>query len=101
MQMKLVVGFIALLVISAMLSMIALLIFGRPSLAEGKLRCEGAGAVIIKVDGTDYAVNTLAGPNYPPIQSIWNETTAPNFDLDRLIVRGLTLCNWRKAAVGD
>ena len=36
--------------------------------AKGELRCEGAGAVIINVDGKDYAVNGMAGPRYPPIE---------------------------------
>ena len=66
-------------------------------LAEGELRCEGAGAVIIKVAGQDYAVNALAGWQYPPIQLIWNKTF-PEANIDRLIVRGLTLCDWKTAA---
>lgn len=28
---------------------------------QGELRCEGAGAVVINVDGKDYAVNGMAG----------------------------------------
>ena len=30
-------------------------------LMQGELRCEGAGGIIINVDGTDYAVNGMAG----------------------------------------
>jgi hypothetical protein len=30
--------------------------------AHGALRCERGGAVIINVDGKDYAVNGMAGP---------------------------------------
>jgi hypothetical protein len=38
---------------------------------QGGLRCEGAGAVIINVDGKDYAVNGMAGRRYPPIERVW------------------------------
>ena len=49
-----------------------------PDRALGELRCEGRGAVIINVDGRDYAVNGMAGPRYPPIQTLWNkEFSAP------------------------
>ena len=34
---------------------------GQP-VTQGELRCEGAGGVIINVDGKDYAVNGMAGP---------------------------------------
>ena len=61
---------------------------------QGELRCEGAGAVIINVDGKDYAVNGKAGPGYPPIESIWNSTTHPEINLGHIISRGLTLCDW-------
>ena len=62
--------------------------------AHGELRCEGSGAVIINVDGADYAVNGMAGPRYPPIQRIWNSATHPEADIDRILSRGLTLCDW-------
>jgi hypothetical protein len=65
-------------------------------MAEGELRCEGAGAVIIKVAGKDYAVNGMASRNYPMIQTIW--ATTSQFNIDRLVVRGLTLCDWHTAA---
>ena len=65
-----------------------------PDRALGELRCEGRGAVIIKVDGRDYAVNGMAGPRYPPIQTLWNKKSQPQADIDRLIVQGLTLCAW-------
>ena len=65
---------------------------------QGQLRCEGNGGVIIKVDGKDYAVNAKAGPRYPVIQTIWNENTAPNVKIDRLILIGLTLCNWHTSS---
>jgi hypothetical protein len=62
--------------------------------ARGELRCEGAGAVVINVDGKDYAVNGMASPRYPPIKRIWNRTTHPEADIDRIVSRGLTLCDW-------
>jgi hypothetical protein len=61
---------------------------------QGELRCEGPGAVIINVDGKDYAVNGMAGAHYPPIERIWNSATYPGTDISRIISRGLTLCNW-------
>jgi hypothetical protein len=66
--------------------------------AQGQLRCEGDGGVIINVDGKDYAVNAKAGPRYPLIQTIWNENTAPHVKIDRLILVGLTLCNWHTSS---
>jgi hypothetical protein len=63
-------------------------------LAQGELRCEAGGAVIIRIAGKDYAVNGAASSRYPPVQEIWNRTIYPNTDIDRLIVKGLTLCEW-------
>ena len=60
---------------------------------QGELRCEGAGAVVINVDGKDYAVNGMAG-RYPPIERIWNSATHPEADIGRILTRGLTLCDW-------
>ena len=65
-----------------------------PKMAEGVLRCEDAGAVVINIDGADYAVNGMASRLYPPIQRVWNSSTHPENDIDRIIVRGLTLCDW-------
>jgi hypothetical protein len=62
--------------------------------AQGELRCEGSGAIVINVGGKDYAVNGMAGPHYPPIQGLWNKASYPELDIDTLIVRGLTLCEW-------
>jgi hypothetical protein len=62
--------------------------------ALGELRCEGNGAIVIKVGGRDYAVNGMAGSRYPPLQSVWNKGSQPGIDIDRLIVQGITLCNW-------
>lgn len=98
--MRLLIEAIALLVVGATIGTIALFVLGRPAfkLAEGELRCEGAGAVIINVAGKDYAVNGMAGAGYPPIRSIWNAATVPEANIDLLIVRGLTLCDWQTAA---
>jgi hypothetical protein len=63
-------------------------------MAEGVLRCEGAGAVVINIDGVDYAVNGMASRLYPPVQRVWNNSSHPENDIDRIIVRGLTLCDW-------
>ena len=63
-------------------------------MAQGEVRCEGAGAVVIKIEGADYAVNGMASRRYPPIQRVWNSATHPESDIDRIIVRGLTLCDW-------
>src|SRR5215475_15802912 len=65
-----------------------------PKMAQGVLRCEGAGAVVINIDGADYAVNGMASRRYPPIQRVWNSSSHPESDIDRIIVRGLTLCDW-------
>jgi hypothetical protein len=61
---------------------------------QGELRCEGAGAVVINVDGKDYAVNGMANGHYPPIERIWNSATHPEAELGRILTRGLTLCDW-------
>jgi hypothetical protein len=94
--MRLLIEVIALLVIGAIVVSIAIVILGRNplQLAQGELRCEGGGAIIINVGGKDYAVNGMAGPRYPPIQSLWSKSSYPETDIDRLIVRGLTLCEW-------
>jgi hypothetical protein len=65
-----------------------------PHRTLGELRCEGRGAIVINVDGRDYAVNGLAGSRYPPIQNVWTENSHPEVDIDRLIVQGITLCDW-------
>lgn len=85
-----------LLVIGLVIGSIAAVALSWPffNLAQGELRCEGHGAVVIKVAGQDYAVNGLAGARYPPIQRIWNSATYPEADIDSIIVRGLTLCDW-------
>jgi hypothetical protein len=57
---------------------------------RGWLRCEGAGAVILTVQGADYAVNGMAGTRYAPMQTVWD----PSIDVGPIISRGLTLCQW-------
>jgi hypothetical protein len=98
--MRFIIGAIALLVIGAIAVSLAAFILGRSSLklAEGELRCEGAGAVIVNVGGTDYAVNAMAGLRYPPIQGIWNNATHPETNIERIIDRGLTLCDWQSVS---
>jgi hypothetical protein len=71
---------------------------GSPSdRAHGQLRCEGAGAVVININGSDYAVNGMASRRYPPIQRVWNSASHSEADIDRIIVQGLTLCDWSKS----
>ena len=69
--------------------------------AEGEVRCEGAGAIVININGTDYAANGMASRRYPPVQRVWNSTTHPESDIDRIIVNGLTLCDWDVALNSD
>jgi hypothetical protein len=97
--MRLVVDIITLLTIAFTVGAAAVLATAWPftNLAQGELRCEGAGAVVIRIAGRDYAVNGLASGRYPPVQSVWNSTTYPKTDIDRLIVEGLTLCDWQSA----
>jgi hypothetical protein len=73
--MKLLIEVIALLVISAIIISIAMVVLGRNpvKLAQGELRCHGGGAIVITIDGKDYAVNGMASTGYPPIQDIWNK----------------------------
>ena len=86
----------------AAIAVLVLCILGLSSVGEGhtekvmqgELRCEGAGGVIINVDGKDYAVNAMAGQRYPPVESIWNSATYPETDIGRILSRGLTLCDW-------
>ena len=58
-------------------------------LAQGELRCKKGGTVVIRI-----AVNGAASSLYTSVQQIWNSATYPNADFDRLIVKGLTLCDW-------
>jgi hypothetical protein len=78
----------------ASISATAALFKGRSNLAQGEVRCEGAGAIVININGEEYAVNGMASRRYPPIQRVWNATTYPQSNIDRIIVTGLTLCDW-------
>jgi hypothetical protein len=93
--MRLIIAAVALLVLGLIISSIAALILkgGSFKMAQGEVRCEGTGAVIVNIAGEDYAVNAIAGWQYPPVQRVWNKATYPETDIDRLIVRGLTLCD--------
>ena len=61
---------------------------------SGRTALRRPGAVIINVDGKDYAVNGMAASRYPPIERIWNSATHPEADTGRILSRGLTLCDW-------
>jgi hypothetical protein len=92
--MRLFVAAIALLVLGAMFGSIAAWVLGWSfKLAQGELRCEGVGAVVVNIAGEDYAVNAIAGWQYPPVQLVWNKATYPEANIDRILVRGLTLCD--------
>ena len=94
--MKVLLDAVTLLTIGLMLAAVATLALRWPfaNMAEGELRCESNGAVVVRIAGNDYAVNGLASTWYPPIQSVWNQENFPHTNIDRLIVRGLTLCDW-------
>jgi hypothetical protein len=64
------------------------------AIRQGRLRCEGAGAVILAAQGKDYAVNGMAGTRYAAIQPIRKNTSDPKIDIGPIISRGLTLCKW-------
>ena len=98
--MRLRVRAVVLLLICAIAGSLAVCIWGRSSvnLAQGELRCESPGAVIINVGGNDYGVNAIGAWRYPPIQRIWNNTTYPETNLDRIINQGLSLCDWQSAS---
>jgi hypothetical protein len=85
---------IALLMLILTISAMAARFKGESNLAQGEVRCEGLGAVVINIDGADYAVNGMASRHYPPIQRVWNASTYPQSNIDRIIVTGLTLCDW-------
>ena len=61
------------------------------AIQQGRLRCEGAGAVILTVQGKDYAVNGMASTRYASMQPVWKSDPG---DVGRIISRGLTLCKW-------
>ena len=51
---------IALLMVILTISATAALFEGRSNVAQGEVRCEGVGAIVISIEGTDYAVNGMA-----------------------------------------
>jgi hypothetical protein len=63
------------------------------AIQRGRLRCEGAGAVVLTVQGKDYAVNGMASTRYASMQPVWKSTNNPG-DVGSIISRGLTLCKW-------
>ena len=81
----------------------AIFVLGRSSvnLGQGELRCESPGAVIINIGGDDYGVNAIGAWRYPPVQRIWNTTTYPETNIDRIINQGLTLCEWQSVSQSD
>ena len=83
--MRLIIAAVALLVLGLIISSIAALILkGRSfKMAQGEVRCEGTGAIIVNIAGEDYAVNAIAGWQ---VQRVWNKATYPETDIDRLIV---------------
>ena len=101
--MRLTVRVNVLLVICAIAGWFAIFVLGRSSvnLAQGELRCESPGAVIINVGGDDYGVNAIGAWRYPPLQRIWNSTTYPETNIDRIIDQGLTLCDWQSVSQSD
>ena len=94
--MKILLDAVALLAIGLLLATIATVGLRWPfaNMAEGELRCEGGGAVVVRIAGKDYAVNGMASMRYPPIQSVWNQDNFPSTNIDRIIARGLLLCDW-------
>ena len=100
MKMRSIPAAVALLMLALTISstVAALMKSSASKMAQGDVRCEGAGAVVINIDGADYAVNGMASRRYPPIQQVWNAATHPEADIDRIIVVGLTLCDWENAS---
>ena len=64
------------------------------AIQQGRLRCEGTGAVIFTARGKDYGLNGMASTRYASMQPVRKSTGDPNFDLGSIISRGLTLCKW-------
>jgi hypothetical protein len=95
-EMRVLLNTVALLAIGLLIASITMLVVRWPfaNMAAGELRCDDGGVVVVRVAGKDYAVNGMASSRYPPIQQIWNNDTYPDTNIDRLIARGLTLCDW-------
>jgi hypothetical protein len=74
--MRLIIAVIALIVLGSIVSAIAVLVGGSSvKIGQGELRCEGVGTVIINIAGEDYAVEPIAGWQYPPYSAFG--TTPP------------------------
>ena len=61
---------------------------------EGRLRCEGSGAIVLSAAGKDYAVNGMASTRYGSIQPVRKQEAGAIVDVGPIISRGLTLCKW-------
>ncbi len=64
------------------------------AIGQGRLRCEGPGAIVLTARGKDYAVNGMAAARYGSIQPVRKSGNDPNIDIGPIISRGLTLCKW-------
>jgi hypothetical protein len=64
------------------------------AIKQGRLRCEGTGAVIFTALGRDYGVNGMAGQRYAAITPVRKSIGESNNDIGAVISRGLTLCKW-------
>ena len=94
--MRVLLDTVALFAIGLLMAAITMLAVRWPfaNMASGELRCDDGGAVVVRVAGKDYAVNGMASSRYPPLQQIWNNDSYPDTNIDRLIARGLILCDW-------
>jgi len=81
--MRVLLDAVTLLAIGLLLAAIVTLGLRWPfaNMAEGELRCESGGAVVVRIAGKDYAVNGMASERYPPIQSIWNNDNYPGTNI--------------------
>ena len=95
--MRLIINAITLLVIGLIIGSIAAVALSWPffNLAQGELRCESHGAVVIRVAGQDYAVNGLAGVHViHPYSAFGAAPLIQKLTSKALSSEGLTLCDW-------
>jgi Protein of unknown function (DUF2511) len=64
------------------------------AIQQGRLRCEGTGAVIFTARGKDYGLNGMAGRRYASIQPVRKSSGDSTFEFGSIISRGLTWCKW-------
>ena len=65
------------------------------AIQQGRLRCEGTGAVIFTARGKDFGVNGMAGRRYASVEPVRKKSNGDrSFDIGSIISRGLTLCKW-------